>query len=197
VKRPALIIIGLAFALAGCSSSGNTANQATSQDANAAAPAESSAPAAQAPAGAPPVYPGAKKSTLMGQMNSTKCGHKGSVTTYTTGDNLKTVLAWYTQQMPGGIQIDAGRTIGHGMMTSIEIFSPDGASAVGVTQPNAAAMGGKAQPVYIGVGSYDPPLSADEMHTMQDIMGTDPVAKKQAIAAMKAKCGPDSVKAFE
>jgi Prokaryotic membrane lipoprotein lipid attachment site len=196
VKRPALIIIGLAFALAGCSGSSNTANQASS-DTNAAAPAESSAPAAQAPSGAPPVYPGAKKSTLMGQMNSTKCGHKGSVSTYTTSDNLKTVLAWYTQQMPGGIQIDAGHTIGHGLMTSIEIFNPDGASAVGVTQPNAAAMGGKAQPVYIGVGTYDPPLSADEMHTMQDIMGTDPAAKQKAIAAMKAKCGPASVKAFE
>ena len=188
--------------MAGCSGSSNTANQASSQDTNAAAssapaaPADSSAPAAQAASAAIPVYPGATKSALLGQMNQTKCGHKESVTTYTVSADPKAVLAWYAQRMPGGIQIDAGRAFHTHIMTSNEIFAPDGTSAVGVTQPSAAAMGGKSQPVYIGIGTYDPPLSADEMHTMEDITGTDPAAKQKAIAAMKAKCGPDSVKAF-
>lgn len=204
MKPSALVILGLALAVAGCSGSSNTANQTSSQDTNAAAPAastaaaETSAPAAQAASAAIPVYPGAAKSAMLGEMHQTKCGHKESVTTYTTSDDPKTVLAWYVQRVPGGIQVDAGRALKtHMLMTSTEIFSPDGASAVGVTQPNAAAMGGKPQPVYIGIGSYDPPFSADEMHTMEDIMGTDPAAKQKAIAAMKAKCGPDSVKAFE
>ena len=200
MKPPALVILGLAFAIAGCSGNSNAANQASSpQDTSAAAssapaaPADSSAPAASA---AIPVYPGATKSALLGQMNQTKCGHKESVTTYTVSADPKAVLAWYAQRMPGGIQIDAGRAFRAHIMTSNEIFAPDGTSAVGVTQPSAAAMGGKSQPVYIGIGTYDPPLSADEMHTMEDITGTDPAAKQKAIAAMKAKCGPDSVKAF-
>jgi hypothetical protein len=200
VKPSALIVLGFALAVAGCSGSNNTANQASSQDTNAAAsgaPTESSAPAAQTASGPIPVYPGAAKSGLLGQMNQTKCGHKESVETYTTTADPKTVLAWYSQQIPGGIQVDAGRAFKTHIMTSVEIFAPDGASAVGVTQPNAAAMGGKTQPVYIGIGTYDPPLSADEMHTMEDITGTDPAAKQRAIAAMKAKCGPESVKAFE
>ena len=123
-------------------------------------------------------------------MNQTKCGHKESVTTYTVSADPKAVLAWYAQRMPGGIQIDAGRAFRTHIMTSNEIFAPDGASAVGVTQPSAAAMGGKSQPVYIGIGTYDPPLSADEMHTMEDITGTDPAAKQKAIAAMKAEMRP-------
>jgi hypothetical protein len=199
VKPSALVILGFAFAVAGCAGSSNTANQASSAPADSSAPVappDSAAPAAQAPSAAIPVYPGATKSGLLGQMNQTKCGHKESVTTYTVSADPKTVLAWYAQRMPGGIQIDAGRAFRTHIMTSNEIFAPDGATAVGVTQPSAAAMGGKSQPVYIGIGTYDPPLSADEMHTMEDITGTDPAAKQKAIAAMKAKCGPDSVKAF-
>jgi hypothetical protein len=131
----------------------------------------------------------------MGTMNASRCGHKESVVTYTISADQKTVVAWYAARMPGGIQVDAARAIGGAhIMTSNEIFSPDGASAVGVSQPNAAAMGVKTSPVYIGLGTYDPALTADELHTMEDLMGTDPAAKQKAIAAMKAKCGPDSVK---
>jgi hypothetical protein len=193
VKPSALLVLGLAFAIAGCSGNSNASNQAASQDTNAAAPAESSAPAAQT--AALPVYPGATKSTVMGTMNQSRCGHKESVVTYTVNADPKTVLAWYAQRMPGGIQIDAARAFGgtH-IMTSNEIFAPDGSSAAGISQPNAAAMGLKTAPVYIGLGTYDPPLSPDELHTMQDITGTDPAAKQKAIAAMKAKCGPASVK---
>lgn len=200
MKPSALIITALALAVAGCSSSSNASNQAPSQEASAAAsaaPADTSAPAAQTASAPLQVYPGSTKSPTLGQFNQTKCGHKESVATYTTSDDPKTVLAWYSQRIPGGVQIDAGHAFKASVaMTSVEIFSPDGASAVGVTQPDAAAMGGKTQPVYISLGSYDPPLSADEMHTMEDVMGRDPAAKQKAIAAMKAKCGPESVKAF-
>jgi hypothetical protein len=203
VKPSALLILGLAFGIAGCSGSSNASNQASAQDTNAAAPAtpaEPSAPAAQTASAALPVYPGATKSAMLGTMNQTKCGHKESVATYTVNADPKTVLAWYSQRIPGGIQIDAARAFAHAnrvLVSSYEIFSPDGSSAAGISQPNAAAMGLKTAPVYLGLGSYDPPLSADELHTMEDITGTDPAAKAKAIAAMKAKCGPDSVKAFE
>jgi hypothetical protein len=205
VKPSALILLGLALAIAGCSGNSNSANS-TSQDTNAAAttaasaaPADSSAPAGQSASAALPVYPGATKSAMLGQMNQTKCGHKESVTTYTIVSNdPKPILAWYAQRIPGGIQIDAGRAFRHkAIMTSVEIFEPDGSSVVGVTQPNAALMPGKTQPIYISIGTYDPSLSADELHTMQDITGADPAAKQKAIAAMSAKCGPESVKAFQ
>jgi hypothetical protein len=197
VKRPALLILGLAFAVAGCSGNSNSSNQASSQDTNAAAPAapsEPSAPAAQNASAALPVYPGATKSTMLGLTNQTRCGHKESVVTYTVNADPKTVTDWYAARMPGGIQIDAARAFGGtNIMTSNEIFASDGSSAAGISQPNAAAMGVKSTPVYIGLGTYDPPLTADELHTMQDITGTDPAAKQKAIAAMKAKCGPNSV----
>ena len=195
MKPSALLILGLALAITGCSGNSNASNQASSQDTNAAAPAESSAPAAQTASAALPVYPGATKSTVMGTMNQSRCGHKESVVTYTVNADPKTVTDWYAARIPGGIQIDAARAFGgtH-IMTSNEIFAPDGSIAAGISQPNAAAMGLKTAPVYIGLGTYDPPLSPDELHTMQDITGTDPAAKQKAIAAMKAKCGPESVK---
>jgi hypothetical protein len=197
VKPSALVILGLAFAVTGCSGSSNAANQPSSQDTNAsapAAPAESSAPAAQTGSAALPVYPGAKKSATLGMTNQSRCGHKESVVTYTVNADPKTVTDWYAARIPGGIQIDAARAFcGTHIMTSNEIFAPDGSTAAGISQPNAAAMGVKTTPVFIGLGTYDPPLSPDELHTMQDITGTDPAAKQKAIAAMKAKCGPNSV----
>jgi hypothetical protein len=204
MKRPLFLILACSLAAAGCSGSGNSANSADNSAAasNAAAPAASAAPESggQSMPIDLPVYPGAVKSTIMGNMNATKCGHKETVETYTTPDSVKTVVDWYDSHIPNGIHIDSGKAFGGGKtMTSIEIVNPDGSNAVGVTQPHLPAgvtvPGMKANAVFIGIGKYDPPFNSEELQTMQALFGNDPAAKKDAAAKMRAKCGPNSVPA--
>jgi hypothetical protein len=199
VKVPGLLILASLLAVAGCSGAANSSNSADTSSAASQAPAAASseAPASGEAVSALPLYPGAKKSAL-GNMKATKCGHKESVETYTVKADPKTVLDWYAARIPGGIQIDASG-LAHAQMTSHEIVAADGSGAVGVTQVKpgllTAAQGGGG--IFIGIGTYDPPMNSAELQTMQAIFSKDPAAKKQAIAEMSARCGPASVKAFQ
>jgi hypothetical protein len=206
MKRSLFFVLACALAAAGCSGGSNSSNAADTSSSNAAAPAASAAAESAAPESSSepvpidlPVYPGAKKSTMMGDMNMTKCGHKESVTTYVSDDDTKTITDWYASRIPNGISIDSGRLFGHGKMTSVEIVYPDGSGAVGVTKLNLPAgtnvAGMKAASVFIGLGKYDPPFNGEELQTMKDLFGTDPAAQKAAAAKMRAKCGPNSVPA--
>jgi hypothetical protein len=75
-------------------------------------------------------------------------------------------------------------------LTMTEIFEPNGVGVVAISQAHGGAG------VHIGLGSYAPALLPAELQTMQALMGSDSSAKQQAIAKMKAKCGPDSTRGF-
>jgi hypothetical protein len=198
VKTPALLVLGFVLGIAGCSGSSNSANTQTTSAAVEASSAAAPASPGEGAAGALPVYPGATKSAMLGTMDVNRCGHKVSVTTYTVNADVKTVTDWYAAHIPSGIRVDAGHALGAAaLMSNTEIFQPDGSAAAGISQANAAALGqsaaGKPSPVYIGLGTYTPALSQDELQTMQALLGGDPAARKDAAAKMKVKCGPNSV----
>jgi hypothetical protein len=172
---------------AGSSSDGSTANAASSPDVVIV-------PKDTAPASTLPVYPGAAESKLLGTMNVTRCRHKVAVTTYTVNAGLDAVVTWYAARIAHAVRVDAGGGPGS-PMTNIEFFQPNGAAGAGITQATLAPPGqnqSAPSPIYIGLSTYTPPLSPDELKTMVDLLGSDPAVRKSALAKMKTQCPDDS-----
>jgi hypothetical protein len=193
MKSAAFLIFGIALAATGCSGSSNSANSAQS-----AAPEQSSAAQASPESSEPvvtpglPVYPGAKKNATIGNMSMTRCGHKLSVATYDATGNAEDIADWYAARIPGGIRMTLNRSLGTGAtLSSTEIFDPSGGRVATITLASGVPMAGS--PLHVSLGTVVPPFSSSELQTMQIVMGSDPVAKRKAVAAMKAKCGPNSV----
>ena len=134
-----------------------------------------------------PIYPGATKMAYSGPTTFVRCGHKISVVTYDSSADVKSVADWYSNRIPGGIRVRHNAAGGAGL-TLTEIFERDGVRAVAISPAHAGSG------VNIGLGTYEPALSPADLQTMQVVMGSDSPAKQQAIAKMKAKCGPNSTR---
>jgi hypothetical protein len=195
MKSPAFLILGLALAAGGCSGSSNSASS-TQQSAAPEQPAaaQAASPQSSEPVVTPdlPVYPGATKSAIVGNMTMTRCGHKLSIATYDATGDAKDISGWYATRIPGGIRVSMNRAMGAGAsISSTEIFDPSGGRIATVTLTSGSHMPGA--PLHVSLATVDPPFSPSELQTMQAVMGSDPVAKQKAVAAMTAKCGPNSV----
>jgi len=199
MKRPVILILVVGLALAGCSKGGSSSSPDQST-----APAQTSASQAAASQATEvpvttdiPVYPGATKNAMVGSMTMNRCGHKMSIATYdVSGNDAAAVTEWYADRIPGGIRLTKDTSMGGGVsMAMTEIVEPAGGRIATVTLTSAPASlhvpGGA---LHVSLANIDPAFSPEELQTMQAAMGSDPAAKQQAIAKMKAKCGPDSVK---
>jgi len=196
MKRPVFLILGICFALVGCAGGGHSSSQSASAQRSTA---NMETAATRASVADLPVYPGATKMAYLGPTSFTRCGHKISVTTYDVNADAKSVSDWYGAHIPGGIRVTKDSTVAGGTgLTMTEIFEPSGVGVAAITQIHFAATSPSAGQhrggagVHIGLGTYEPALSPTELQTMQAFMGSDPAAKQQAIARMKAKCGPNS-----
>jgi len=204
MKQAILVILGIWFAVAGCARGSNSSSQAASTQqptvAQATAAAQASGPVpvstGEAVASGLPVYPGATKMVYpgapkigaMANVTVTRwCGHKVSVASYDVNASFDTVANWYSARIPGGIRVS--RTFPMGLKIT-QIFEPNGAGAAGVTQTHFAGV----TAVHVSLATYEPALSSAELQTMQQVAGPDSPAKRQALARMKAKCGPASVR---
>jgi hypothetical protein len=191
--RTLVTLVALTVALAACSGGSSGSSNSTST-AQATAEPQSAATTAAVPA-APanlPVYPGATP-YAEGDMSIKKCGHQGTVHSYTVAADFKTVSSWYSSNIPGAIYIDMGRAFGRGLMQADEYVSPDGSIVAAVSKLNLPAgesiPGTKGNSVMIGLGSYDPPFSGDELAALKQLNSDDPSVRQAEMAKIKAKCG--------
>ena len=195
MKRPILLTLAVALALAGCSGSNSSSSQAQSAAGQATAAAGDNAVAASDL----PVYPGAAKTPFQMTHAITFCGHKVSMSLYEVkGADFDTVSNWYDAHISNAVKVTKSDDLGGGSGSHmVEMFEPSGSGAAFVTQTHfAPAMdammkGRGGHSVHVGLTVYDPAFSPDEIHLMQDATGTDASAKQQAMAQLKAKCGND------
>jgi hypothetical protein len=188
-------VLGMALAVAGCGGSNNSSS--TQASAAPGASAQPSIPGGEAATPALPLYPGATKNALVGDMTLNRCGHKIRELTYDVKADGKTVTAWYADRIPGSIRIEMTNPLGGGAsISSTEFFEPGGGAVATVSETHMP--GDRTNPaagVHVTLGTLDPAFSSSELQTMQAAMGSDPAAKQLALAQMKAKCGPSSAPA--
>src|SRR5665213_2760638 len=192
MKRPVFLILGISFAVAGCTGGSKSATQATAAAQASAAAAPS---AGEAVASDLPVYPGAIQDTNLSYTH-TRCGRKSSATTYVVKDDQKTVSDWYAARIPGGDRVDGNIPVAGGTTIAItEIFDPSGARIASVSKthfaaniPASAQNIGNAGAVHVVLETVDPAFSPSELQDAKAIIGSDPAARQRALA--KTKCGP-------
>jgi hypothetical protein len=203
-------IVALALVACGGGSSSSSSSQASP---GADAAAASAAPASAAPAAAAsadsvgteppgqtadvdvPVYPGAVK--MPTQVKPMKwCGHTISMAVYHAPKaDLNSVMTWYASKLPGATKI-MDKTLSHGPSSSsqaAEMISGDGRQVAFGMEMHVSGLAAKyaadVDGTTISVGTYDPPISPDDLALMMKADQGDAAAKAQAIAAVKAKCG--------
>lgn len=209
ILHRALAALVLAVAMTGCSGGQNSTTQTQPQQTGAtpAAAGASAAPAATATAEVAsagtqnaanlPLYPGAVKATTQFTKAITYCGYKMSMTMYQVpGLVAPTVADWYAGKIANAIRLNASASAGMGSSTNFELLDPGGAYGVAISQmhfskamENLAKRYGVPQKTTIGVLTYDPPISSDDLQTFAQAAGGDQTVKAAARARMKAKCG--------
>jgi hypothetical protein len=207
MKLPVILALGLAVAIAGCGGKGSTSSQQATQTAAPASVAsggESAAATSPASSNANPVttlpvYPGATKLATQFTKPMTFCSHKVTMTVYHVSDSPEKVSSWYASRMSGStiakIASPGAATSGQG--TSYFVVDSGGGFAAVVYQMHFGSLEKQAQRLgmgktTIGLNSYDPPLSSDEIALFKAGSGTDAAAKAQAAAQLKQKCGSNS-----
>lgn len=199
MQRYRLLIVALvAVAVTACS--GQSANSTATAS---AAPARSAPASTVAPADATtgpvaesslPVYPGATKAPMQSLSQVNMCGHKMTMTMYKVADPVDTVAAWYADKMPDSKQIKVDHMRGGVGMHDISVISSDGATAAVVLRmimpPALSRMAAKMNTgTTLGLVTYDPPFTQDELSLYMRASNGDEAAKKEAKIAFKEKCG--------
>lgn len=188
MQRFRLLIVTLAAA-AVTACSGQSASSTSSAS---AAPVTASAAPAVEPA--LPVYPGATKAPIQSVSQVTMCGHKMAMVMYKVVDPVDTVAAWYAGKMPDSKQIKVDHLRNGIGMHDISVISADGATAAVVLRmimpPALSKMAAKMNGgTTLGLVTYDPPFTQDELALYMRASNGDEAAKKEAMATFKDKCG--------
>jgi hypothetical protein len=204
MKTTSLLALSLLLAVTACSGKTSANGGGTTAQASpgtAAAVSTGAQPAAAAAPASMPVYPGATKLAQQFNKPLTFCKHKMTVTVYHVPHiGADQVAQWYLGRMPGAskIQVQKPESNGTGSVSYL-ILNSDGGSAATINEMHygslekSAARFGMADRTTIGLSTYDPPFSSEDVVLFKQGAVGDPSAKAQATARLRSECGSDAL----